>query len=69
MENASTEVYLALQSTTVKEGAEHLPVVLSTKNNMDTDKLIPVVNLPRVRFIGGPTRQVITESIKGAWDP
>ena len=27
-----------------------------------------MVNLPTVNFIGGPTKQVITGNIQGAWD-
>ena len=36
---------------------------------MYVDKPVPVVNLPHVRFIGGPTNQGITGNIEGAWDP
>ena len=53
----------------LKEVAEHHPVVLFTKENTDTNKLVPVINLPPVMFIGGPSKQVITGSIHGAWDP
>ena len=38
----------------VKEGVDHHAVVLFTKENMDSDKPVPVVNIPPVRFIGGP---------------
>ena len=54
MENASTEVSLEAHSEMVKEVADHLPVVLCTKDNMDEDKPVPVINLPPVKFIGGP---------------
>ena len=37
----------------VKEGADHQPVVIFTKENTDEDKPVPVENLPPVRFIGG----------------
>ena len=53
----------------VKEGAEHHPVVLLKKDNMDADKTFPVVNLAPLRFIDGPSKQVITGNIQGAWDP
>ena len=52
----------------VKERADHQPVVLFTKENLDADKAFPVVYLPPVRFIGGPTNQGITGNIQGAWD-
>ena len=40
----------------VKEGADHFPVVLLTKESMDAHKNVIVVNLPHVRFIGGLTK-------------
>ena len=36
---------------------------------MDADKTFPVVNLAPLRFIDGPSKQVITGNIQGAWDP
>ena len=36
---------------------------------MGADKTAPVVILPPVRFIGGPTRQGIKLSMQGSWDP
>ena len=36
---------------------------------MDSDKPVPVVNLPPVSFIGGTSKQGITGNIQGAWDP
>ena len=42
-------------------------MVLFTKDNMDADKHIPVVNIPPVRFLGGPSKQVRTGNIQGAW--
>ena len=44
-------------------------MVLLTKENMDPDKLVTVVNLPPVQFIGAPTRQVRKGSIQESWDP
>ena len=44
-------------------------MVLFTKEKMNTDKPVPVVNLPPVRFIGGPSNQGITCNIQGEWDP
>ena len=55
--DASTEVSLTAHSIMVKEGLDHLPVVLFTKDNMYAYKPVPMVNLPPVRFIGGPTKQ------------
>ena len=44
-------------------------MVIFTKENMDADKPIPVVNLPPVRFLSGPSKQVRTGNIQGAWYP
>ena len=44
-------------------------MVLFTKENMDTDKPVPVVILPPVMFIGIPTSQLRTGSIQGSWEP
>ena len=35
---------------------------------MGADKTAPVVILPPVKFIGGPTRQGIKVSMQGSWD-
>ena len=56
VENASPEVSLTANSAMVEEGAYHLSVVIFTKDNMDLDKPVPVVNTPHMMFIGGPTR-------------
>ena len=69
MENASTEVYLSAHSALVKEGADHLSVVIFTKYNIDTDKPVLVLNTPPVSFIGVPTSQGITGSIQRSCDP
>ena len=69
MENASTEVSLEAHSEIVRAEADHQTVVLFTKDNMDADKPVPVVNLPPVSFIGGPSNQVRTGYIQGVWDP
>ena len=69
MDNESTEISLAAQSAMVKKIADHQPVVLFTKYNMGADKPVLVIILPPVRFIGAPTRQVITGSKQGSWDP
>ena len=37
--------------------------------NMDADKPVPVVNLPLVRFICGPSNQERAGNIQGEWDP
>ena len=57
VDNVSTEVSLVSHSVMVYEGADHQPVVIFTKYNMDSDKPVPVVNLPDVRFICGPSNQ------------
>ena len=44
-------------------------MVLFTKENMGAYKPVPVVILPPVRFIGGPTRHGITGIIQLSWDP
>ena len=69
MENASTKVSLKANSAMVKEGADHQPVVLFTKENMGAEKSVPVVIIPPVRFIVGTTRHGITGNIQGSWDP
>ena len=51
----------------MKERADHQPVLQFTKEKMEADKPVPVVNLTPVRFIGGPTKQVIVGNIQGAW--
>ena len=53
----------------VKEREDHQPVVLFTKDHMDSDKPVTVVNLPPVRFIGGPKRQGREVSIQVSWYP
>ena len=57
MENASTEVSLLSDSSIIKEGAGHQPVLLFAQYNMDADKPVTVENLLPMGFIGGPTRQ------------
>ena len=44
-------------------------MIISTKDNMDAYKPVPVVIIPLVRFIGGPTSQGRTRSIQGSGDP
>ena len=53
----------------IEEVADHPPVVLFKKDNMDADKPVPVVNIPLLRFIGGPTKKVRTGIVQGSWDP
>ena len=36
---------------------------------MDTDKPVPVVNIPPARFIGGPSNKERTGKIQGSWYP
>ena len=57
VDNASIEISLAAHPSMLKERADHNAVVLFTKYNMDSDKPVPVVNLPDVRFICGPSNQ------------
>ena len=42
-------------------------MVLFTKYGMDEHNPVPVVNIPPVRFIGGPKEQKINGNIYGAW--
>ena len=44
-------------------------MVLFTKESMDADKPVPLVNLSPVSFIGSPTNQEIKDNIQGYWDP
>ena len=46
-----------------------MTVFLFTRENMDSDKPVLMVNLPHVNFIGGTTNKVRTVNIKGSWDP
>ena len=69
MENESTEVFLELKPSMVKEGTDQHAVVLFTKGNIGSDKPVPVVKLPPVIFIGGLSKQVRTGNIQGAWEP
>ena len=57
------------QSELVKEGEDHLSAIIFTKDSMDADKPVPVVNIPPVRFIVIPTNQGITGNITGYWHP
>ena len=69
MENVSIVVYLEAHSSMVKEGADQFSVVLFTKDNMEADKPVPVVNISAVRFIGDPSKKGRTGNIQGAWVP
>ena len=69
MENPSKKLSWQKNSAMIKERADYLPVVLSTIENMDSDKTVPVVNITPVRFIGKFTRQGRAGSTQGAWDP
>ena len=69
MDNASTEVSLAAHPEMVKEGSKQHPVIIFTKDNMDADKHVSVINLPPMRFIGDLSKQGITVNIQGAWYP
>ena len=69
VENASTEVSLAAHPSMVKEGSYHQPVVIFTKESMDADEPVTVVNIPPVRYIRGPSKQGITGNMQGALDP
>ena len=69
MGNTSSEVSLEAHSGMVKEGADHQPVVLFKKDNMDAYQPVLVVNITRMSFIGGPSNKGRTGNIQGAWDP
>ena len=69
MDHASKNVSLAAHSEMVKEGSYHQPVVIFTKESIDADKPVTVVNIPPVRYICGPSKQGITGNIQGALDP
>ena len=44
-------------------------MVLFAKDIMDMYKPVILLNLPHVKFIGGPTNQLITGNTQGAWNP
>ena len=52
----------------VKKATEKNTVVIFTKNSMELDKTILVVNLPPLSFLDGPTNQRIKVSMQGDWD-
>ena len=54
---------LSEHSVMANERAEHLPVVIFTKEIIDVDKPVPVVNILPVRFIGVPISQERTGNI------
>ena len=56
------------QPTIVKKATEKNTVVIFTKNSMELDKTILVVNLPPLSFLDGPTNQRIKVSMQGDWD-
>ena len=47
---------------------DHQTVVIFTKESLDANKPISVVNIPPLKFSGVPTRQVIKGNIQGARD-
>ena len=49
---------------TGEKGKDLLTLVISTKDIIHTDKLIPVVNIPPLRFVCRPTNKGITYNIK-----
>ena len=51
-----------------KEGKYHLSVVLFTKYILDAYRPILVGNIPPLKFVGGPTKQVRSVNIQGSWD-
>ena len=69
VENAPTEVLLESPSVMVNKISDQMSVVIITEENIDTYKIVAVVNLPLVRFISGPTKNGIRGNINGAWYP
>ena len=53
-------------SSLIKEGDDHVSLVLFTKVSRDKNKTVPVVNLHPVRFIDGPKNHIIKGNIYGA---
>ena len=51
MEHAPTEVSSESHLALVREVADHISVVLFTKDSMESDKPVPVVNLQPIMFI------------------
>ena len=52
----------------VRERSYQQTVGLFTKNSKDTDKPVPVLNLPSWRFKGTPSNKVRTGNIQGVCD-
>ena len=57
MDNASTEISLLEHPELAIRMTYHQAVVLSTKERLDTDKPILVINIPPFKFAGGPTKK------------
>ena len=53
----------------MKTGTYHLPMLLFTKDSMDTEIPMIVRNIPPLSFLGTTTKKVITGNMKVAWDP
>ena len=69
VDKSITEVLLVAHSALVKEGTYHLPVVLFTKEILDSYKPILVWNIPPLKCVGGTTNRGITDNIQGDWGP
>ena len=69
MDNISTEISLAAYSTLVNEVSNHLTVDLFSKESLDADKPILVVNLPSLKFTRGTIKKVRTYNMCGGWYP
>ena len=58
-------MYLEGKSALVNKGTYHLSVLLFTKDSMDTDIPIIVVNILSLRFVGLTTKTSITGNFQG----
>ena len=67
MENSSIEKFLSAHPEMAKKVTYHQTVVLFTKYVLDIYKPSLLVNLPPLKFVGGPTKKVITGNIPGGW--
>ena len=69
MDRSSTKISLSSHPALKKRVIYPQTVLLFTKNSLDTEKPILVVNIPPLKFTGGTTNQVITVNIQVAWYP
>ena len=69
MDNVTIERYFSAHPALETGVTDHQTVVLFTKEIVDVDKSILVGNIPPLKFLSGPKKEVITGHMQGAWEP